>query len=707
MVLRPHPLDGALLFFDRATGENLLLEGPHLARHERRAPRVVQFGLTNRCNLSCGFCFRDRALPSAWSAPEILAWAKDLAAAGVLEIAFGQGEPLAFAGFPALVRALHESTPLAVGLTTNGLLLGPEVLDQLEGAYGQIRLSFYESNDPFTRAALLARRGARFGANLLVTPATLAALASTLDRLVDEGCRDVLLLSYNGPDERLHLTFAEDRRLAQIVLDAHARHGDRLALKLSVCFGDRLPEVPRVVAAGDCGAGDDFIAIDSARRMHACSFHAEDAPVRSAAEAIDGWRRRRRLRSPAGLRGCARRDGEPRSDPPRREPRVTAWQGWASNHSSSYTLVGEMPSAIKAAAFVTDLERLIDRCELLDEDARTRSQSVWEILGRRGEPPHPVWRTPASTLSRWRPLLIAAGGRRVLVHETSTLENYDLITHLLLERHGRALWHAGDEKHGFDVIFGAEVGDRAGTILHAFGLTRPEHALVGTRLYLRVPHHNASGAAQLLRDLPSSLAVVRPTSETLAEALERPLPLPPRKRRVEWLIVERCSLSDYKRLMAEATPDPAAALARTGWTRPYRWPSRLTAHALLGGLIVRVEGAPVPAALQHYLLHHGAGAFSVVDRPEVRIRLDVDRGSESDDPPVRSELERRVAAISEPGFVVDMDEFGTKMELLPRHPIPALSQARSLVRAQRRTSIEVLPAWPLADAIARIQADLG
>lgn len=706
--LRSHPLDGALLFFDRASGENILLEGPLFARHERRAPRVVQFGLTNRCNLSCSFCFRDRGLPSAWTAGEILVWAKELCAAGVLEIAFGQGEPLAFAGFPALVRAIHEATPLAVGFTTNGLLLTPEVLDQLEGAYGQIRLSFYDTNDAFTRAAMLARRGARFGANLLVTPASLATLSATLERLVDQGCDDVLLLSYNGPDESLHLSRDDDRRLASVLLDAHARHGARLALKLSVCFGDRLAEVPRVVPMGDCGAGDDFLSIDSAKRIHACSFHDEGSPVRSAAEALDRFRAWRARRAPARIRGCARRELELHGARPRpRSSRVTTWRGWASNHSASYTLVGELPSAAKAAAFVADLQRLLARCEALEKEGRGSSATVWQILDRRGDPPHSAWSTTAGTLACFRPPLIAAGGRRVVVHDPSTLANLDVFTHFLLDRHGRVLWRAGDDKYGFDVIFGAEAGNRARYIRETLGYTLREAVVAGTRLYGRVSTDYAGTAFGMLRDLPSSLAVATRTTETLAEALARPMPLPPPKRRVEWLILERASLAETKRVLGMLTPDATPVLAASGWKRAFRWPRRITPHALLGGTIVRVEGAPVPAALEHHLLVEGLGPFSVVDREEIRIRLSVDRGSESDDPPARGPLERRLAEISEPGFHVDIHLGDTVIDILPRHPIAALSQARSLLRAERRMAIEVLPAWPLADAIARIQADLG
>lgn len=107
MQFRAHPLDGALLYFDRTTGTSVQLEGPAYAGSTRRAPRVVQLGLTNRCNLHCGFCFRDRTLKGAWTSADILAWAKALAELGVLELGFGQGEPLVFPDrFPALVRTL-------------------------------------------------------------------------------------------------------------------------------------------------------------------------------------------------------------------------------------------------------------------------------------------------------------------------------------------------------------------------------------------------------------------------------------------------------------------------------------------------------------------------------------------------------------------------------------------------------------------------
>ena len=65
---RPHTLDGALLWFQPATGLSVRVDGPETRALRRRAPRLVLFGITNKCNLACGFCSRDQAAASAWTA---------------------------------------------------------------------------------------------------------------------------------------------------------------------------------------------------------------------------------------------------------------------------------------------------------------------------------------------------------------------------------------------------------------------------------------------------------------------------------------------------------------------------------------------------------------------------------------------------------------------------------------------------------------
>jgi len=307
--VRAFPLDGALLFFDRTTGANVRCDGPETAHFRQRSPRAVQFGITNRCNLACTFCSRDLDAASTWTADDAFALLRDLAAAGVLEVAFGGGEPFAFRGLDELIARLWDETPLAPSVTTNGLLLDDARLRRLRGRYGQIRVSLYDDNDWRATVARCAGHGARFGVNYLVTPARLDTLEAIVLELVALGCRDVLLLSYNGRDPALHLAPAATRDLERRVALLHRSLGARVALKLDVCWGERLEAVPRLFDRADCGAGRDFVVITSDRALQPCSFHHVRIPIRTAADVMAAWRDEGSLALPARDPGCAREPG--------------------------------------------------------------------------------------------------------------------------------------------------------------------------------------------------------------------------------------------------------------------------------------------------------------------------------------------------------------------------------------------------------------
>jgi len=303
-------MDGALLLFDRASGTNVLCDGPETAHLRQRAPRVVQFGITNACNLACTFCSRDQEASSDWTGEEAFRMLADLAAAGAMEVAFGGGEPWVFRDFAGLVRRLHDETPLAVSFTTNGLAMTSARLASIRGCYGQIRLSLYDDNDWPRRVAMLAAAGARFGVNYLVTPQRLPDVEAVVLRLVALGCRDVLLLSYNGWDAALHLDAGQACDLATRTRLLGQALAGRAVLKLDVCWGDRLEGVPRLFDQSDCGAGRDFLVLTSDRRVMPCSFHHLSLPVSSAAEVMEIWTRlRAELSGPSRIPGCARAPG--------------------------------------------------------------------------------------------------------------------------------------------------------------------------------------------------------------------------------------------------------------------------------------------------------------------------------------------------------------------------------------------------------------
>ncbi|WP_257461759.1 radical SAM protein [Archangium lipolyticum] len=308
--LRRFPMDGALLLFDRDRGLNALCEGPETAHLRQRAPRAIQFGITNRCNLACAFCSRDVEARSAWTADEAFTVLAGLAEAGVLEVAFGGGEPWVFPRFEELVCRLYDETPLAVSFTTNGVALNARRLAAIRGRYGQCRLSLYEDNDWRRKVAELADAGARFGVNYLVTPGRLDSLETVVLELASLGCRDVLLLSYNGADRALHLSLEQSRELARRVgLLGRALKG-RCELKLDVCWGERMEGVPRLFQRSDCGAGRDYLVLTSDKKVMPCSFHHVALPAADAEQVMAVWRERRaELASPSRLPGCARVPG--------------------------------------------------------------------------------------------------------------------------------------------------------------------------------------------------------------------------------------------------------------------------------------------------------------------------------------------------------------------------------------------------------------
>jgi MoaA/NifB/PqqE/SkfB family radical SAM enzyme len=307
--LRRFALDGALLLFDRDSGLTALCDGDETAHLTMRAPRVVQFAITNACNLACTFCSRDVESRSAWTADDAFTLLRDLDDAGTLEVAFGGGEPLVFKGFVRLVERLHRETRLAVSLTTNGTRLTAGVARALAPVVGQVRLSIYDDVDAGPPLAALRGSGARFGVNWLVTPERLPSLEATVTGLAARGCADVLLLAYNGRDRALHLSADESRDLAERVRLLERALRGRVLLKLDVCWGDRLERAPTLVR-GPCAAGREFVVVTSDRRLAPCSFHHDSVPFTTARDLLDVWaRERNRLAAPARDPGCARAPG--------------------------------------------------------------------------------------------------------------------------------------------------------------------------------------------------------------------------------------------------------------------------------------------------------------------------------------------------------------------------------------------------------------
>lgn len=305
--LRRYALDGALLCFDRDSGLSALCTGPETAHLRMRAPRVVQFAITNACNLACTFCSRDEDARSAWTAEDAFEVLRDLDARGTLEVAFGGGEPLVFKAFVDLAHRLYRETKLAVSLTTNGTRLDEPTVQALGPFVGQIRLSVYDNVEHLPIVERLVKNRVRFGINWLVTPARVAQVATFVLDLATAGCRDILLLSYNGQNQALHLDAAQTKELERQVALLHRALGQRVTIKLDVCWGARLENVPRLFAHRACPAGREFIVLTSDKRVSPCSFHHTSFPIQSTDDIFRVWRNETAaLSAPTKDPGCAR-----------------------------------------------------------------------------------------------------------------------------------------------------------------------------------------------------------------------------------------------------------------------------------------------------------------------------------------------------------------------------------------------------------------
>lgn len=351
-ALRAHPLDGAMLFFQPATGLHVRVGSPATATLRRTAPRVVAFGITNRCNLTCSFCSRDLRTASRWTRAAAYEALRELDAAGVLEVAFGGGEPFVFPEFLGLLQDLHAGTRLALNITTNGTRIDAPTAHALRGVVGMVRLSIYPSTPWRTAAAHLTAAGVRWGANVLPDADGLQTLPALLRELRGLGGEDVSILRYVGADPAHHLDQADLRRLDAILAESP------LATRVSVCFGQEL-HAPLLFSGadgtGDCGAGRDFLTVTADGAVQACSFQESSYSARTGADILQVWRENGdALGAPSPRRGCARAaviSPEPIDD----LSGVRVWRTFSGNNSGECLMVARFAAVKDAERYIADL----------------------------------------------------------------------------------------------------------------------------------------------------------------------------------------------------------------------------------------------------------------------------------------------------------------------------------------------------------------
>jgi MoaA/NifB/PqqE/SkfB family radical SAM enzyme len=306
MHWRALDLDGEVLLFDRDTGTNMLVTNDKTRHLRRKSPRMLQVALTNACDKSCEFCYRPMDAKNRWSFDDIVELAKFCDEWGVIELAFGGGEPTLFPRFAELLRTIWRETGLCPSFTTHGKRLDAELLRAIRGSFGQLQVSVYDEDDTGAIVDLLVAERARFGLNYLVTPARVRTLEADVAMWVARGVRDMLFLSYKGGDPALHLSARECRMFDESLAKLHRMFARVAQLKVDVCWAKRLVHTPQLLDADDCGANVDFLSITSDKRVLACSFTDAGTPFSHVSEIRTIWQAMQASREAAPSPGCAR-----------------------------------------------------------------------------------------------------------------------------------------------------------------------------------------------------------------------------------------------------------------------------------------------------------------------------------------------------------------------------------------------------------------
>jgi radical SAM protein with 4Fe4S-binding SPASM domain len=271
---------------------------PAEVAEDLRAPLVVHWAVTYRCDLQCPSCYshsgprrRDDASPAIRRrlVCRLAKW-------GVLEVALGGGEPTLLRDFPDLLAAIREAG-MVPNVTTNGTVLRAAVIRALAEHAGVVHLSADrpelldgDRGGVFDRLSRTARQlraaGACVGANLLLTPGNVGNIRRSLDALIGLGVGEATFIRPKGSGAARHWPgFPDNHHLQVLARDLQVYLAGRPPLRLYVDTSLRGPwaawglfDDPEPEVCG-CGGGQRHVALTPGGEVYACS-HARQPEFR-------------------------------------------------------------------------------------------------------------------------------------------------------------------------------------------------------------------------------------------------------------------------------------------------------------------------------------------------------------------------------------------------------------------------------------------
>lgn len=250
------------------------------------APESVHLQLNNVCNLRCPSCYVDLQAEDEGGLPleRVLELLDEWAELGVFQLALGGGEPLLSPKFVPVVRAARERG-LLPNATTNGWLITSELLEQVAGWLGELRLSLNDATGLNLalleeKAALLRTHGVRFGFNLIVTRLNLARLPEIFRWAVEQGAATINLIRPKpAPDnghwyKRNALSAPETAHLTGLLLTLEplfTQTNLTVDCAFSFLFHGWASERLRAHGVAGCAMGERFVTVKWNGEVTPCS----------------------------------------------------------------------------------------------------------------------------------------------------------------------------------------------------------------------------------------------------------------------------------------------------------------------------------------------------------------------------------------------------------------------------------------------------
>jgi len=220
-----------LFLYDRSTG--LCLFTPDVRSKSWVKPLYAQVALTERCNLSCWFCYSNSSPGggSEWDPRELKELIDFLDSWGLFGVSFGGGEPFLYPHLAEVAKHAWKRTGLDVTVTTNGLAASEAKIAEVEPFVSEVRVSVRSADSLGCLEKFVGRRF-DVGVNLLLFRG--ARLKRLVERALKLGVKDFLINSFIAVGRGKTYAHMEPREadfaeLAEIIL----RHSREATFKVS------------------------------------------------------------------------------------------------------------------------------------------------------------------------------------------------------------------------------------------------------------------------------------------------------------------------------------------------------------------------------------------------------------------------------------------------------------------------------------------